>query len=101
LDQLARTKIWRSSYAPPIYKLMWRMGIDVMPPHYQSMTFNAIFSGLWFGPAWGICMWFLSWGPNGESLFMAVSTTVVAMAQYYSYGARKFGLKPKATTGGV
>jgi hypothetical protein len=45
---LASTGIWRSSYAPPLLRLLWRLGFDAPPPHFVSFSAIALFSGSYF-----------------------------------------------------
>ncbi|TXT34551.1 MAG: ybaA [Comamonadaceae bacterium] len=53
LKLLSTTGIWKSNYAPPGVKLLWRLGIDCPPPHlarFWSVFFVCgLFAGLSFG----------------------------------------------------
>ena len=49
LALLAASGIWRSNYAPPIRRLLWRVGVNIPPPHLASFGFNFIFSAIGFG----------------------------------------------------
>jgi hypothetical protein len=60
---LADTRIWRSSYAPPLYRLLWRAGFYVPPLHF--LRFEIIF--IVYGVYYGATMWTL--GSLGTLLF--------------------------------
>jgi uncharacterized protein DUF6404 len=99
LAMLAATGISRRSYEPPLYRLLWRVGLFVPPPHFASFGFNFVFTGAWFGAFWGATMWLLVWPQLGVSGVVAAIAAVTAgvlfgliMAAYYRYGARKHKL---------
>lgn len=91
----------RSNYESPLLRLMWRLGLNVPPPHFAPFWFNAITIGVFFGVAWGVLMWLMSWSPQGLSwpgaLIAAAGAGVLfgtAMAAYYAHGKRKYSLPP-------
>ena len=43
LKRLSSTGMWSSSYAPPIYRLLWGLGVKIPPPHFSRSTFNFVF----------------------------------------------------------
>jgi hypothetical protein len=99
LAMLAATGISRSSYEPPLYRLLWRVGLFLPPPHFASFGFNFVFTASWFGAIWGAIMWLLFWSPLGGSGVVAAITAIAAgflfgltMASYYRYIARKHKL---------
>ena len=99
LKALASTGMYRSNYEPPLLRLMWRLGLNVPPPHLAPFWVNAIFSGVFFGIAWGVLMWFMSWSRQGMSLagaLIAVAGTGVffgaTIAGCYAHGKRKYSL---------
>lgn len=51
-------KMWRSNYAPPLLHLAWKAGLKIPPLPFASFWQITLLMGGWFGPAWGICMWF-------------------------------------------
>ncbi|WP_316225788.1 DUF6404 family protein [Bradyrhizobium sp. SZCCHNS3052] len=96
---LAATGMWRSSYEPPLYRLLWRLGLPLPPPHFASFGFNFAFTAAWFGTAWGAIMWIFVWSKVSGSGVVAITGAVVAgvlfgliMAAHYRYGARKYKL---------
>ena len=42
LAMLATTGLSRSSYEPPLYRLLWRVGLLLPPPHFASFGFNFV-----------------------------------------------------------
>src|SRR5215212_6246828 len=95
LGLLASTGMWRSNYAPPFHRLLWKLGAKTPPPHFLGFTANFVSTGVWFGAAWGLLMWFIVWSRQGMSPYAAFVTALfagvffgVCMAGYYRYGAR-------------
>jgi hypothetical protein len=48
LKLLAGTGMWRSSYEPPLWRLLWRLGVEIPPPHFMGFWRYALFSGAYF-----------------------------------------------------
>ena len=99
LQLLAKTGIWRSSYEPPLLRLLWRLGVNAPPPHFANFGSTALFMGAGFGVLWGGLMWVISWSRTGvPSSTAALSSTFagalfgLSMASYYAYGRRKHKL---------
>ena len=42
--------------APPFFRLCWRLGIPVAPPHFRGCVANALSLGSFFGIIWSLCM---------------------------------------------
>jgi hypothetical protein len=38
LAMLEKTGVWRSSYSPPLTRLLWRIGVRVPPPHFCGFS---------------------------------------------------------------
>lgn len=96
---LAQCGIMKSNYAPPIYRLLWRFGVKMPPPHFAGFIFNFLFTGTIFAVGFGTFVWLFSWSANGKSAAGAVLASLAAgilfglsMASYYRYGARKHKL---------
>ena len=99
LERLATTGIRRGNFSPPMHRLLWRLGVQIPPPHFASFTANFLLAGVWFGLAWGALMWFFRWESQSMPLANALGTAALAgilfglsMAFYYRYGARKNAL---------
>lgn len=62
---LDQTGMRRSSYAPPLLQILWRMGVQVQPPHFMGFWRTLVLAGSWFGLVWGRKKYRL---PSRESL---------------------------------
>lgn len=86
----------KSTYAPPLFRLLWRLGIKVPPPHMAGFAFNSMLMGGFFGVCWSLLMWLMLWGRHGMPLAMVAIAALLAgalfglaMAWYMRYSARK------------
>jgi hypothetical protein len=96
LGLLASTGMWRSNYAPPLHRLLWKLGAKLPPPHFQTVTANFVWAGVWFGVVGGLSMWITWWRSHGMSAERAFTGSIFAsvlfglsVAVRYRYGARK------------
>jgi hypothetical protein len=94
LALLASTGMWRSNYAPPLHRLLWRIGASVPPPHFRSFIANFVSAGVWFGVFWGLAMWLTGSSHQGLSRLAAVALFVGFLfglfeAVRYRHGANK------------
>jgi hypothetical protein len=99
LALLAKTGIWPSNYAPPLFHLLWRLGMNVPPPHFIRFVSVVIFMGALFGGLMSLLVLPMLWSTTGMSgtqvLIMGVLTGLMfglAMAGYYAYGRSKHRL---------
>ena len=88
--------VGKSTYAPPLYRLLWRLGAQVPPPHMAGFAFNSLLMGGFFGVFWSLLTWLMLWGRQGMPLTMVASSALlagalfgVAMASYMRYSANK------------
>jgi len=97
LQDFAKRGINRYTVAPPLYRLLWRLGIEVTPPHFASFWPLALFMGGFFAIAWGLFMSLSVWGDLplavavGASLFAGLLFGTI-MATYYRWRARALAL---------
>jgi len=91
--------MWRNSYEPPLLRLLWRLGLNVPPPHFAGFIVTTLFYGGFFALFWGVIMWFFTWSESGMSPTGAAGAALFAgvlfgliMASYYSWGRRKHRL---------
>ena len=75
---LAGLGISPSTAAPPIWRLLWRLGIELPPPLFMGFWPAAFFMGSFFGVFWGVVMWLLMWGRSGLPLAFAALLALVA-----------------------
>ena len=98
LEDLKQRGIGPFTAAPPLYRLLWWMGIET-PPHFASFGSIALVMGLFFGVFWGLIMWFLGWRANDVPIAFALAMSAVAgvlfgvtMAAYFRWRASKLAL---------
>ncbi|EKD0117897.1 hypothetical protein OQO66_004818, partial [Escherichia coli] len=75
-------KMWRSNYAPPLLRILWRLGIRLPPlPFMPFWQVTVLTGGLW-GISWGCAMWFIYWGPSGmvagEAIIISITGGVLS-----------------------
>ncbi len=99
LNDLAQRGIGKYTTAPPLYRLLWRLGFEVPPPHYAGFWPLAIFMGVFFAVLWGIFMWFFLWRSEDMPAAIAIGSSLLAgalfgvgMAAYYRSAASKLAL---------
>ena len=70
--------IRRSTAAPPLYRLFWKMGLKVPPPLMAGFFSIALLMGSFFGVFWGLVMWLLIW--NRTDMPFAIAALLALMA---------------------
>jgi hypothetical protein len=100
---LDRTGIWKSNYAPPVFRLLWRLAVNVSPPHFMSFFGAAALAGIGFGVVWGLFMLLFFAASGGVNLPILLWASIAAgvmfgltAATYYAYGRRRHQL-PKGS----
>ena len=107
LDLLQATGMMRSHYAPPLIRLLWKAGVQIAPPHFQSFQSIALLAGGWFGLFMGVFMGLFGWFQGTATLHAALIALVAAcvagllfgitMAGVYALDRRKHQLPAWAT----
>jgi hypothetical protein len=83
--------------APAAFRMLWRLGVEVPPPHFASFWMLTLFMGVFFGVFWGLIMWAFVWRDMPIALVL-ISAGLggllfgLAMAAYYRWHAGKLGL---------
>ncbi len=81
LRHLDLAGVHRRHSAPPLHRLLWRMGFNAPPPILASVASNALLMGSWFTVGWGVLMWLLVWRnthmPAGGAVFSALLAGVL------------------------
>ena len=106
IEELGQKGVGYYTVAPPLFRLLWNLGSDLLPPLFLGFRKLALTIGTFFGvlegPPWGIAMWLLSW--QGEiptaiavalTVFEAVLVRVafgIVMAWYLRRKAARLGL---------
>lgn len=100
LELLNKTGLMRDEYAPPAYRLLWRFGVDIPPPHFMSFGKLALFQGTAFFVGIAIGMTLLTGLLlPGFSIVMTLVLSLLGggafgliMASHYDAGRRRHGL---------
>lgn len=99
VSDLTARGVKKGAISPPIFRLAWRLGIAIPPPHFLGFGGLAMIMGAFFGVLWGAFMWIFFWRDQGLPVFAVVGLSLaagvlfgIAMASYYRWKARKLGL---------
>lgn len=99
LAHLARTGIWQSNYAPPLFRMLWSVGVRVPPPHFIPFAAAALLMGSVFAILlFGVAMVLGVAGPHAGLGTVAVTDVLagtffgLSMAAYYKFGRTRYGL---------
>ncbi len=100
LSLLTDTGMWKPNYLPPTFPMLWRIGVQVPPPHFMSFPGLLLVMGLPFGLCWSGL--YMLWHENGNidwttaalGLILAVLLPGLTFALYYHFGRKKFHLPP-------
>lgn len=97
--ELPERGIRKYEFAPPLYRLLWRIGIEIPPPLFSSFIFLFIFEGLLFGIPWGVFMWLFERSRNVMSAISYILGSIFAgiffgliMAINFRRQAKKYNL---------
>ncbi len=99
IEKLYQQGVGRYTAAPPLYRLLWRMGLNIPPPFCQSFRMNVLVFGILFTIFYPIIMWmmnnlFTSWGTS-VTVFQTVFTGVVfglGMAGWIRWKSKKLDI---------
>jgi hypothetical protein len=85
--------------APPLFRLMWLLGLEVPPPLFLGFFTLTLLTGGFFGVLWGVVMWLIQWQSGRIPVEVAVLTAAgtgllfgLTMAAYLRWKARQLGL---------
>ncbi len=69
-NDLGNRGVWRSTMVPPLYRLAWALGFQLVPPLFAKPLQLAAFLGTTWGVGWAVLMFaFLGGQANLDSLF--------------------------------
>lgn len=71
-------KMWRSNYAPPLLRMLWKFGVRIPPLPFVPFWKIFLLMGLFFGPVWGLIMWFFTWRCMGMPVIVAIVMSALA-----------------------
>jgi hypothetical protein len=94
---LKKRGIGESTSAPPLWRLIWTLGIELPPPHFMGYGSLALVASLPFGLLWALALWFLFWRQRGVWISASAGAAAgiifgLMMAGYFLYSARKLKL---------
>jgi len=65
IAELSHQGVGPYTTAPPLFRLLWKLGLDIPPPFFLGFRELALVMGTFFGvvegPLWGILMWLSLW----------------------------------------
>lgn len=70
--------MWRSNYAPPALRGLWKLGLKIPPLPFASFRQIALTMGAGFGLIWGLIMWFSTWQYTDIQLYEAIFRSLVS-----------------------
>lgn len=90
-----------STAAPPLFRILWRMGIEIPPPLFLGFSSLALLMGGFFAIGFGLLLWLLTPldpTPSPDAIpataLLAGLMFGLAMAAYYRYITRRASLAP-------
>lgn len=98
IKDLRSRGVGKYTIAPPLYRLLWRLGWQVRPPLFQSFIVLFLLTGTFFGIFYGLFTWLIAWGSihlNALFLSHVLMVSVLSgfgMATYYRWKARSLEL---------
>jgi len=69
---LESKSMWRSNYAPPLLRGLWKLGLKIPPLPFASFWQITSIMGLMFSLLWGLTMWFSTWQGMDVNPFWAI-----------------------------
>jgi hypothetical protein len=95
---LRKQGVSRHTVAPPLFRLLWALGLAVPPPLFLGPVTLTLLMGGFFGAVWGALMWLLLWHlPLGRVVASAALAGLIfglLMAAYYRWKAAQLRLPP-------
>jgi hypothetical protein len=99
IADLGKQGVGPYTVAPPFFRLLWALGLNVPPPFFLGFLALTLIMGVFFGILWGIFMWILQWRARHMPLELALVLSACAgllfgpgMAWYYRWKARRLRL---------
>lgn len=78
LALMASRKMWKSNYAPPLIRLLWKLGVKIPPLPFVSFwqIFGLMTSS--FSVGYGLLMYLMVWRAQGMSPWFACAVSLIA-----------------------
>src|SRR5262245_37698219 len=83
--------------APPLFRLLWALGVPVPPPFFIGFLPLTLLMGVPFGVLWGAAMWLLQWQSRLPAEAAALTAAAaglffgLGMAGYVRWKAARLG----------
>ena len=65
-----------------MFRLLWKAGVRVPPPHMNGFAVNALVMGGFFALFWGLTMWLALWSWQGKPFVAVLATSLSAGALF-------------------
>jgi hypothetical protein len=108
ISDLRKQGVSPSTVAPPFFRLLWTLGLDVPPPFFLGFLTLTLLMGAFFGTLWGVFMWLLLWQAWHVPLEVVIMTSAgtglffgLSMAGYYRWKAARLRLPPWESYPGI
>lgn len=99
MAELEASSISRLNYAPPLFRVARKLGLNPRPPHYISFMRSVLILGPAFGAVWGAFMYVIQWRAAELPIAVIVMSCLLAgamfgllMAGYYRWAGSQAGL---------
>ncbi|WP_198116729.1 DUF6404 family protein [Massilia rhizosphaerae] len=99
LAVLSQRGLSRNHAEPLLFRLLWKLGVNVRPPHFLGFASIALVYGGWFTGVWGVLMWMLVWSHQGVGIAGVALRALAAgacfgllMAWFYTRERKEFAL---------
>lgn len=81
IEELGQQGVGSYTVAPPLFRLLWALGLETPPPFFLGFAKLAALMGITFGALWGVMwgvfMWLSLW-QGAIPAIVAVSMTILA-----------------------
>jgi uncharacterized protein DUF6404 len=96
VEELRTRRVRKATAAPLLYRLLWRLGVAIPPPLFQSFLGAAVLHGLLIGVPIGafLACWDRRLAPVGATYYGTIAGAIygLLMATYLRWQARRLGL---------
>ncbi len=100
VDEMADLGIATYTSAPPLFRLLWAIGLEIPPPLFLAALPLTLIAGSMFAVFWGLGMWLAVWRSSyGLPAWLVLGVAVLAgllfgacLAAYYRWKARSLSL---------
>ncbi|WP_368758775.1 DUF6404 family protein [Klebsiella oxytoca] len=75
---MAERRMWKSNYAPPLVRLLWRLGVKIPPLPFMSFWRLFVVMAAPFSIGYGLLMYLMVWRAQGMSPLFACAVSLIA-----------------------